>query len=1041
MPPPAKRSFWQKIRRPLRWCRICLLSLAFAILGGFIYFNTIGLPDFVKSRLVAKLQARGVDLAFTRLRLRWYRGLVADSVTLAGKEYAESTQFSAREVALKPDWAALRRFRFEITSLIIRDGYLRIPLVSTNEPTVSFAVDRIQTELRLLPGDRWELDRFEADSLGARVNLEGILTNASLIRNWQAAKRTNQAALAWQNYMRQAAKFAGQLRFSQPPQARLAMRGDARDPSSITAELSLDARNADTSWGKFEKLLLIAKLNRPAAGRSEGQSELKLVVDETRTPWIEVRQSRFQLRWAQSLTNPMPAEINWNWEFDRVRTPWGTIPNARFTGQTIRSDDNPPLMKTELTLDSGTLRSQWVVFETNRFTARMSHTPTTLVPLRADWEWTVATPESRWGNARLFEFTGRLTRSPTNATPRANADWAWWSLLEPYAVDWSARLGSVTLTNILLDEVSMTGQWRAPDVAVDHLHASVAGRSLDGSASVNVGTRRLQAQCNFDFDLRQLFPLLEPTTRQWTEPVRWRTPPKMTAHAACTLPAWTNSNPNLKLEVVPTLEVAGTLDAGESGFRNLSFDSVRSHFHYSNGVVRLPDLTVMRPEGRAEFDFTSNLEHGRYYCKVQSGIDPLALRSLLEGKDSPVLDLFQFPRPPRVEGEFWGGWPAAEETGVIARVRATNVVFRGETFDEFSASFQFTNRFLLAADVNVRSGNESVSGPGVGFDLATGMLFLTNAVSTMDPQRILRCINPVLATNLSRYTFKQPPQARINGWIEVRQGRVSDLRIDLSGGPFNYWKFNAPQVSGAVLLVNEHVTITNLAADFYGGKLTGNIAVSSTATPNPDIRLALETTDTDLHQLMTDIWSPTNRLEGILSGELTVTKANAGDWGSWNGFGNARLRNGYLWDIPLFGIFSPVLNAIVPGLGQSRVSAAAAGFFITNSVIHTRDLAIHSPAMRLAYRGTIDFNYRVDARVEARLLHDIWVVGPLVSLVFSPLTKLLEYKITGTLNEPRLEPLFIPKPLLFPLHPWRTLKELFTDEKPDKPSEGEKPPP
>ena len=241
---------------------------------------------------------------------------------------------------------------------------------------------------------------------------------------------------------------------------------------------------------------------------------------------------------------------------------------------------------------------------------------------------------------------------------------------------------------------------------------------------------------------------------------------------------------------------------------------------------------------------------------------------------------------------------------------------------QFSASLLFTNGFLLATNVDLRPGTKPPRNRPSDSTSTSGILTLTNGVSTMDPQRVLRCINPVLATNLSYYRFKQPPHARVNGWIEVRQGRLSDLRLDLSGGPFNYWKFNVPRISGTVALVNEHVAITNLAADFYGGKLAGDIAIASTATSDPDIRFALQSTDTDLHQLMTDISSPTNRLEGILTGELTVTKANAADWGSWNGFGNARLHNGYLWDIPLFGIFSPVFSAIVPGLDKAASAAA-----------------------------------------------------------------------------------------------------------------------
>ena len=79
--------------------------------------------------------------------------------------------------------------------------------------------------------------------------------------------------------------------------------------------------------------------------------------------------------------------------------------------------------------------------------------------------------------------------------------------------------------------------------------------------------------------------------------------------------------------------------------------------------------------------------------------------------------------------------------------------------------------------------------------------------------------------------------------------------------------------------------------------------------------------------------------------------------------------------------------------------------------------------------------------IRDRLLRDAWVIGPLVSLVLSPLTKLFEYKVTGTLQEPLKEPLYIPKPLTFPLHPIKTLRELFSEDRPVTPPPAERPPP
>jgi hypothetical protein len=93
--------------------------------------------------------------------------------------------------------------------------------------------------------------------------------------------------------------------------------------------------------------------------------------------------------------------------------------------------------------------------------------------------------------------------------------------------------------------------------------------------------------------------------------------------------------------------------------------------------------------------------------------------------------------------------------------------------------------------------------------------------------------------------------------------------------------------------------------------------------------------------------------------------------------------------------------------------------------------------MRLEYTGTVDLSQNVNARVTARLLRDTWVVGPLVSKVLWPVSKLFEYQVTGTLKNPKSEPVYVPKLLLLPLHPIRTLEEMlpggdsFSSQPPD----------
>ena len=132
-----------------------------------------------------------------------------------------------------------------------------------------------------------------------------------------------------------------------------------------------------------------------------------------------------------------------------------------------------------------------------------------------------------------------------------------------------------------------------------------------------------------------------------------------------------------------------------------------------------------------------------------------------------------------------------------------------------------------------------------------------------------------------------------------------------------------------------------------------------------------------------------------------------------------------IWDIPIFGILSQVLNTVSPGLGNSRATDAAAAFAITNGVIYSDALEMNTAMTRLEYAGTVDLRENVNARVTAQLLHNLPLVGPFISWITTPVTKLFEYKVTGTLANPKKEPVYVPKLLMLPLHPIRTLEDLF----------------
>ena len=1036
MPPHAqtRRKHWTS--RAFRACRYCLLGLFVLILGALLYFTQIGLPDFLKRRLQTELRSRGVELEFGRLRLQGYGGILAEGVTLAHAAAQSGPQFTAGEVVVELDAAAVWRLQLQVTSLQIRQGRLILPVIASNEPPDQLVVERVSAELRFLPGDCWELDRFQAESLGTHLDLSGTLTNASAVREWSSRQPATAASSLWQWHLRRALRIARQVQFNRPPDLTLRLQGDARDPTGFTVEVSSRAADAETAWGTLGEFALTARLNQPSGTNRLGLSDLKLEINEARTRWGELNRGFLEIRYLQSFTNPFPAAADWNLELGGIHTPWGETERIHLQAHGRQPPGHPGRLRTELSLTSDGLLIARGKSGTNRLTAELLHDETSPIPLQADWRLHVTEPESALGQAREVQFTGRLTRRAVESPRQANADWGWWAWLEPVQLEWEGCLDRLASTNLLADRVTFSGRWNPPELTVGRLHADLYERGLDATAHVNVATREAEAGCHFDFDVYHVINLLTPKAQKWLRQYTWQEPPEVNGRIRATLPVWTNAHPDWRAEVLPTLRLEGFFRGSNAFFRGVPVSAAQSHFTFSNQVWHLPDLVVMRPEGRVELAHRADSRSRDYSFDVRGQIDPQALRPLVPEPHQKAFDFFRFTEPPFVEGVITGRYQARERTAFHAHLIATNFVFRDEPVSFLESQIQFTNRFLWATNTTLRSGPEWARAPGVGFDFDARTLFLTNVTAVMDPQRVARAIGPKTVIMLSPYSFKQPAVARVDGSVNVREREQANLSFDLSGGPFSYWKLNAPEIRGLVQWRGRSVTVSNLLARFYEGHLAGDFAFDVSAPSNTLFRFQTTVSNVNFHALMSDLQSPTNRLEGLLNGDWGIDRAETGDWESWQGWGRASLREGFLWDIPLFGIFSPALDAILPGVGKSRVSGLTATFTITNSVIHTGDLDLRSPAMRLAYRGTFDFHGNVNARVEARLLRDVWLVGPLVSLVFKPLTKLFEYKVTGTLSQPRKEPLHIPKPLQLPLRPWQTLKDMFGGE-----GAGDQPPP
>ena len=1035
-----------------RCVRTGLVLLLLFVAAAAVYMNQFGLPEAAKRRVVAGLRAEGWEVEYSRMRLHGLRAILAENIYFQRANETGGPQLFVEEAEFVLNRAAIRNLDLELDALFLRGGRLLWPLQATNQTPRTLALTGIRGEVRFHPNALCELRDFTAEWHGVQLKVTGALTNAADVRFWKSASPSVRPTRTTEELLHD---WAAQLDMVHcAPGSSLAgtLHGDAR-ARVFFADWQLKLPAVRSPWGTGTNVVLA--LGAQAATAPEGvlHARAQLRAEQPNTPWGRSHTVELSAQFDATTAQAWPSNATLQLQLETAETIWGTAANLQLSADVALSPTDRSVATVKLNAVAQSFSNQWLQAGSARLKWQSGLLATNLSLLQGEAQIDGVHLKTDWGGAREAQASVEWNNPATNilfaagvtnpAARFATIQSNWWTLLQPVALRWRSRVTGLTTPQVRDAECALTAHWQAPEAVVDSFEATLFGGHLNFTAALNATNGVARFNVASDVDAQQGAPLLATNTRRWLAQYSWEQAPKFTAHGQWTVPGWTNvinrfsgdtnAPPIPWADAESTLQLAGTLQSGPGAFRGVTFTSAQATLTHTNEQWFLPRVLCLRPEGELEFSY---IEDGRtmdYRFDLRSRIDPLAMKPLVnEAEARRGFELFQFTETPWIEGQLCGRWRDASRLGLAVRIAATNFSFRGEPVREFRAKVSFTNDLVTGDSAFVRRAEGQAEVPLIVCDLNREKIFLSNAVSTLDPQAVARAISDKARRTLVDYQFATPPAVKVNGVVDlIARRNEHDLHFEVDGAGFRWRNFRLPRLAGQVDWVGDFLALTKLRGEFYGGGMTGFARFDFTPETSTDFSFSTSVTNASLPALLGDISVRTNRLEGVLSGELTIAAANTARDTSWQGEGRVRLDDGLIWDLPVFGVFSKISNRIIPGLGNSRAKEASATFIITNSVIRTHDLRVHATAMRMQYKGSVDFATRVDGRMEAELLRDVPGLGVLFSKVFWPVTKLFEFRVTGTLDDPKVEQLYlVSKLVLLPFHPIRTLKELFPGEPP-----------
>ena len=1002
-----RKSFWFRLRQVVRWCRITFLLILLALVAAAIYLNTAGLPGFLRTRLLEALRQRGVDLNCQRLYWGWYRGVVADGVTFGPLGNTTAPQASASQVSIHSDLLALWHGRIEPRSFTIRDGQFRLRISATNEAPLFFELTGIQCSLRFLQNDEWQLDQLQARYGDATFLVRGSLANASAFREWMtsgpATPGTNQPPDAPSQV-----KLAEQLRgfteeyhkihFTGPPEVSLVCEGNARNWHQWHGVLTVRAPGADTRWGSVTNAQLVARLRPARQAHTLPFGKLTLEADGAKTRW--------------ATTEKLWLELS---------SPPGDVAETGLQGW--------------VALATGRTVTPWGRATAVKGNASFTYGLTNPIPLAAEGEVSFTRPRTPWGQAVAVRLAGQFRQVAPTLPP--DESWAGWAKIAPFAFSWQAEADTVAAQQLAAEHLACGGYWAAPRLFVTNLQARLYGGAAKADADLDAASRAVRLKWNSDFDLLALRPVLPASALEYVDRISWERPPMLNLEASARLPAWTNPGPAFVETLLPTLAAAADFQSGPVAYQGLKLNSLNAHAVFAESVLRNLELHATRPEGAADVTHVVDKAAGEICLTVRSTIDPMIAKPFAGTGAAPVFAMVSFTTPPTVDATIRLAREGGALRSLAGTFAASNVTFRGETALALATGFSFTNRVIDLLAPTAIFTNGFGRAEAIRINLNTMQLHITNGSSTMDPLILGRAIDDDTTLEIMReYQFLTPPTAKVYGTVGMGGKVPFDLHLDLVGGPFRWWRINARKLSGKVGFTGNIVTIADAHGEFHEGELDFNArfdiaptnrATGLRATNGAFMQFHAVGTNINLKSLLQDLTGGTRQVSGLFSADLQVTNAFTLDWNSWQGFGNLSLKDGELWQMPVFSIFSTILNTVSPGLGNVHFKSATASYGITNAVIASRDLQFDSALVRINYRGSVDFHENMDGVVQASVLRNTGVLGSVFSTVLWPFTKALEYKVAGTLDKPVAEPLHMgTKILLLPLAPLEAVTGIFT---------------
>lgn len=475
----------------------------------------------------------------------------------------------------------------------------------------------------------------------------------------------------------------------------------------------------------------------------------------------------------------------------------------------------------------------------------------------------------------------------------------------------------------------------------------------------------------------------------------------------------------------------------ELTFDPLQFDLVRD-----GSRLTIEKMKARSGDASLTGEMEMNMASGAWRVSAQGRVPTEPIGKLLHGTAREWVERVAFTNDfPDIKMELSRGGKN-EGLQMNSSVSGRDVLCAGVPLDTLDLTMVYSNRLFSLSRLEAARGDQKFSGT-VRIDLDRKRAFF-NATSGLVPSEIAQIIAPDHPTVLTNFTFTGPLSATASGQIDYSGGTNHAVQGSLSATTVSAAGLSADEFQSRIEARGDELIFSNTSMKLFDGVVQGSAVFDLQLNDGKSpYRLDLDATGLSLNQIARHISTNDHRnTKGQVSVTADITAdATAGLWASANGKGTLKIKNGQLHDLPVLGGFSRLLRNTLPDFSLFSITTLYSEYELRDGALHTDNLQLGSTLISARGSGTYSLEKGLDFVLKAEPLRQtrenkewyqlhLWGADALKQGT-APLFSLLEFKLTGSLDQPDWRLVNLPKEVSTLLkRPIDAAKELLPGNKP-----------